>query len=157
MVKETPIEDHGLRVSIEILRLRHGGIYIRSSHSRRFENGHFHVLDPLSIGNFGAALGKLTQTNVVISAEQESWNYQGDEEIQRNRQPKLTEKQRKFYLSKLEKRCAKLVPRILRHASETDEDLAQLDEMLKILVDIHEEFEQIDKEYMNNIWFDDID
>ena len=72
MVKETPIEDHGLRVSIEILRLRHGGIYIRSSHSRRFENGHFHVLDPLSIGNFGAALGKLTQTNVVISAEQES-------------------------------------------------------------------------------------
>ena len=72
MVKETPIEDHGLRVSIEILRLRHGGTYIRRSHSRRFENRHFHVLDPLSIGNFGAALGKVTQTNVVISAEQES-------------------------------------------------------------------------------------
>lgn len=72
MVKETPIEDHGLRVSKEILRLRHGGIYIRRSHSRRSVNGHFHVLDPLSIGNFGGALGKLTQTNVVISAEKES-------------------------------------------------------------------------------------
>ena len=29
--------------------------------------------------------------------------------------------------------------------------------MFKMLVDIHEEFESIDKEYTDNIWFDDVD
>ena len=35
------------------------------------------------------------------------------------------------------------------------EELAQLNDMFKMLVDIHEEFEQIDKEYTDDIWFDD--
>ena len=37
------------------------------------------------------------------------------------------------------------------------EELAQLNDMFKMLVDIHEEFEQIDKEYTDDVWFDDID
>ena len=37
------------------------------------------------------------------------------------------------------------------------EELAQLNFMFKMLVDIHEEFEQIDKDYTDNIWFDYID
>ena len=32
-----------------------------------------------------------------------------------------------------------------------------MNDMFKILVDIHEEFEQIDKEYTDDIWFDDTD
>ena len=73
-------------------------------------------------------------------------------------------------MSTLEKKRAKLVSRLLRKSSEIDdlmysyqnsitvkEELAQLNYMLKMLVDIHEEFEQIDKDYTNNIWFDNID
>ena len=37
------------------------------------------------------------------------------------------------------------------------EELAQLNYMFKMLVDIHEEFEQIGKDYTDNIWFDNID
>ena len=37
------------------------------------------------------------------------------------------------------------------------EEPAQLNDMFKMLVDIHEEFEQIDKEFTDDIWFDDID
>ena len=35
--------------------------------------------------------------------------------------------------------------------------VAQLNDMLKMLVDIHQGVEQIDKEYSKQIWFDDID
>ena len=65
---------------------------------------------------------------------------------------------------------AKLVSRLLRKSSEIDgfmysyqnsitvkQVLAQPNDMFKMLVDIHEEFEQIDKEYTNDIWFDKID
>ena len=37
------------------------------------------------------------------------------------------------------------------------EELAQLNYMFKMLVDIPEEFEQIGKDYIDNIWFDNID
>ena len=73
-------------------------------------------------------------------------------------------------MSTLENKRAKLVSRLLRKSSGIDdlmycyqnsitvkEQLAQLNDMFKMLVDIHEEFEQIDKEYTDNIWFDDID
>ena len=73
-------------------------------------------------------------------------------------------------MSTLENKRAKLVSRLLRKSSKIDdlmysyqnsitvkEELAQLNYMLKMLVDIHEEFEQIDKDYTNNIWFDNID
>ena len=73
-------------------------------------------------------------------------------------------------MSTLENKRAKLVSRLLRKSSEigdlmyshqnsitVKEELAQLNDMFKMLVDIHEEFEQIDKEYTDNIWFDYID
>ena len=37
------------------------------------------------------------------------------------------------------------------------EELVQLNDMFKMVVGIHEEFEHIDKEYTDNIWFDNID
>ena len=73
-------------------------------------------------------------------------------------------------MSTLENKRAKLVSRLLRKSSEIDdlmysyqnsitvkEELAQLNSMFKMLVDIHEEFEQTEKEYTDDIWFDDID
>ena len=37
------------------------------------------------------------------------------------------------------------------------EELAQLSNMFRMLVEIHEEQEEIDEEYDNEIWFDDLD
>ena len=83
---------------------------------------------------------------------------------------KMTKKGREYRLSTLGNKRSKLVSRFLRQSSKIDdlmysyhksitvkEELAQLNDMFKMLVDIHEEFEQIDKEYTDNIWFDDID
>ena len=170
VVKETPSEDHSLRVSMENLRLRDDGHHTRGSQSRRFEDGHSQMIDPLEIGNVGTVPERLKQAHAVISAEQESQGYQGDQQIQGKRQPKLTEKGREYRLSTLENKRAKLVSRLLRKSSEIDdlmysyqnsitvkEELAQLNYMFKMLVDIHEEFEQIGKDYTDNIWFDNID
>ena len=170
VVKETTSEDHSLRVSMENLRLRDDGHHTRGSQSRRFEDGHSQMIDPLEIGNVGTVPERLKQAHAVISAEQESQGYQGDQQIQGKRQPKLTKKGREYCLSTLENKHVKLVFRLLGKSSEIDdliysyqnsitvkEELAQLNDLFKMLVDIHEEFEQIDKEYTDNIWFDDID
>ena len=74
----------------------------------------------------------------------------------------MTEKGRENRLFTLDNKRAKLVSRLLRKSSEIDdlkyayqnsitvkENLAQLNDMFKMLVDIHEEFEQTDKEYTN--------
>ena len=170
VVKETTSEDHSLRVSMENLRLRDDGHHARGSQSRRFEDGHSQMIDPLEIGNVGTVPERLKQAHAVISAEQESQGYQGDQQIQGKRQPKLTKKGREYCLSTLENKHVKLVFRLLGKSSEIDdliysyqnsitvkEELAQLNDLFKMLVDIHEGFEQIDKEYTDNIWFDDID
>ena len=154
VVKETPKEDH----------------HTRGIQKRRFEDGHSLILDPLEICNVGNVPEKLRKVHVVISAEQEPQVYQGGQQIQRRRQPKTTEKGKEYCLSTLDNKCAKLVSRLFRKSSEIDdlmyssqnsitvkEELAQLNDMFKILVDIHEEFKQIDKGYTNDIWFDNID
>ena len=120
--------------------------------------------DPLEISNVGIVPEKLKQAHPVISAEQESQGYQGDQQIHWKRQPKMIEKGREYGLSTLENKRARLVSRLLRKSSETDDlmysyqnsitvtkELAQLNDMFKMLLDIHEEFEQIDKEYTNDI------
>ena len=40
VVKETPIDDHILRVSMEKLRLRDNGHHTRGIQSKRFKDGH---------------------------------------------------------------------------------------------------------------------
>ena len=82
----------------------------------------------------------------------------------------MTKKGREYRLSVLENKRAKLVSRLLRKSGEIDdfmysyqnritvkEEIAQSNDMFKTLVDVHEEFEQIDQEYTNDIWFGDID
>ena len=78
VVKEITSEDHSVRVSMENLRLRDDGHHTRGSQSRRFEDGHSQMIDPLEIGNVGTVPEKLKQAHAVISAEQESQGYQGD-------------------------------------------------------------------------------
>ena len=83
----------------------------------------------------------------------------GDQQIQGERQTKISEKGREYCLSTLENKHAKLVSRLLRKSCEIDdlmyyyqnsiivkEELAQWNDMFKMLVGIHEEFEKIDKE-----------
>ena len=99
---------------MESLRLRDDGHHTRGSQSTRFEDGHLQMIDPLEIGNAGTVQEKLEEAHTVISAEQESKGYQGDQQIQGKRQPKLTEKGRECRLSALENKRAKLVSRLLR-------------------------------------------
>ena len=91
VVKETTSEDHSLRISMKNLRLRDDGQHTRGSPSRRFEDGHFQMIDLLEIGNIRTVPENLKEAHAVISAEQESQGYQGDQQIQGKRQPKLTE------------------------------------------------------------------
>ena len=170
VVKETTSEDHSLRVSMENLRLRDDGHHTRGSQSRKLEDRRLQMINPLENGNVGTAPKKVKEAHAVISAEQESQGYQADQQVQGQRQPKLTEKRREYRLSTLENKHAKLVSRLLRKSSKIDdvmysyqnsitvkEELAQFNDMLKMLVDIHQEVEQIDKEYTDDIWFVDID
>ena len=95
VVKETPSEDHSLRVSMENLRLSDNGHHTTGSQSRRFEDGHPQMTDSVESGNVGTAPEKLKQAHVVFSAEQESQGYQGgQQQIQGKGQPKMTEKGR---------------------------------------------------------------
>ena len=107
VVKETPSEDHSLRISMENLRLKDDGHHTRGIQSRRFEDGHPQMINPLETDNVGTVPEKLRQTHVVISAEQESQGYQGDQQIQGKRQSKMiskmTEKGREYCVSTLEK------------------------------------------------------
>ena len=121
VVKETPSHNHSLRVSMENLRLRDDGHNTRGSRSTRFEDGHSQMIDPLGIGNVGTVPEKLKQSHTVISAEQESQGYQGYQQIQEKRQPKMTEKGREYRSSSLEKKRAKLLPRLLRKSRDTDD------------------------------------
>ena len=79
----------------------------------------------------------------------------------------MTEKGRQYWLAVLEKRQAKLVA---RSSSEVDglmysyqnritvkEDLEQLNNMFKMVVEIHHEQEEIDEQYDDEIWLDDMD
>ena len=70
----------------------------------------------------------------------------------------------------LKKRRSKLVSRVIRKSSKIEdlmysfqsgiavkEELQQLNDMLKMLVENHEELENIDDQYTDELWFEDID
>ena len=86
------------------------------------------------------------------------------------RQVKLTEKGKEYKMALLEKRRSKLVSRVIRKSSKIDdlmysfqngiavkEELQQLNDMFKMLVELHEELENIDDQYTDELWFEDID
>ena len=70
----------------------------------------------------------------------------------------------------MEKRQAMLVVRTIKRSIEIDdfvysyqnsitvkEELMQLNDMFRMLVEIHEENKEINEEYGDEIWFDDMD
>ena len=70
----------------------------------------------------------------------------------------------------LEKKRSKLASRVIRKSSVVDnlvysfqkditveEELQQLNNMFKMLVEIHEELDNIDDQYTDELWFEDID
>ena len=86
------------------------------------------------------------------------------------RQVKLTEKGKEYKIALQEKKKSKLISRVIRKSSEIDnlmyssqngiavkEELQQLSDMFKMLVEIHEELENIDGQYTDELWFEDID
>ena len=87
------------------MRLRDDGHHTRGSQSRRSEDGHFQMMDPLEIGNVGTVPQKLKEGHAVISAELESQGYQRDQQIQENRQPKLTRKGKEHFVYSGEQAC----------------------------------------------------
>ena len=69
-----------------------------------------------------------------------------------------------------EKRRSKLVSRVTRKSTEIDdlmysfqngiavkEELQQLNDMFKMLFEIYEELENVDDQYTDELWFEDID
>ena len=87
-----------------------------------------------------------------------------DQLLNGKRNRKMTKKGRQYRLAVLEKRQAKLVARTTRKSSEIDdlmyshqnsitakEELAQLNNMFRMLVEIHEEQEETDEEYDDEI------
>ena len=82
----------------------------RRSKSRWFEDEHSQMLDPLEIDKLGTVLEKLRHAHVLISTGQESQNYQGDQQIQGKRQPKMMEKGREYCFSTQENKSAIQTP-----------------------------------------------
>ena len=78
VVKEKNGEGRSLRVSMENLRLRDDGHHSIRGKSKRLEDGHFWMIDPLEIVNVGTVPEKLKEAHAVISAEKESHGFQGD-------------------------------------------------------------------------------
>ena len=93
-----------------------------------------------------------------------------DQLLDGKRNRKMTEKGRQYQLAVLEKRRAKLVARTIRKSSEIDdlmysyqtsitvkEELAQLNDISRMLVEMHEGQEEINEEYDDEIWFVNMD
>ena len=97
-------------------------------------------------------------------------HYKRDAEVNRlldgKRNHKMTKKAKQYRLAVLEKRQAMMVVRTIKKSIEIDdfvysyqnsitvkEELMQLNDMFRMLVEIHEENEEINEEYGDEIWF----
>ena len=82
----------------------------------------------------------------------------------------MTEKGREYKISILDKKKSSLVSSIIRKSSEIDdlmysyenattvkEELAQLDDIYKLIVEINDEMTEIDVNYSEELWFAKID
>ena len=160
-------EAHSLRMSMENLRIRD----YTEGHNRGYQlgnsNGHVQTPDPRANNADVLLDGQLRISENVGAIQDEVYNMGAVPLIEEKtkRQVKLTEKGKKYKMALLEKRKSKLVSRVIRKSSEIDElmysfqngiavkeELQQLNDMFKVLVEIHEELESIDE-----LWFEDID
>ena len=164
VVDGTQIEDHSLRISMENLRLRdHHGNHDKDQMD---DIDISQNLKPEARSNNGDVLphNKLRQVLEPEVLVYHNKDAEVDQLLDGKRNRKMTEKGRQHRLAVLEKRQAKLVARTIRKSSEIDdlmyshqnsitvkEELAQLNDMFRMLVEIHEGQEEIDEEYDDEI------
>ena len=170
VVGGTQSEDHILQISMENLRLRddHGN----HNRDQMDDNNVSQNLKPGLKSNNGDVLpqNKLRQVLEPKVLVHHNRVAELDQLLGGKRNRKMTEKGRQYRLTVMEKRRAKLVARTIRKSSQNDdlmyshqnsitvkEELTQLSDMFRMLVEIHEEQEEIDEEYDDEIWFDDLD
>ena len=161
-----------LRMSMENLRIRDD----TEGHNRGYQlgnsNGHVQTPDPRANNADVLLDGQLRISEIVEAIQDEVYNMGAVPSIEAKtkRKVKLTEKGKEYKMALLEKRRSKLVSRVIRKSSEIDdlmyffqngipvkEELQQLNDMFDMLVEIHEELENIDNQYTEELWFEDID
>ena len=170
LLKGASSEAHSIWVSMENLRIRDD----TEGHNKGYQLGssNGNVLTPDARANNLDVLCdvQLRICENVGAIQDEVYNMGTvpfiDEKTKK--QVKLTKKGKEYKMAWLEKKRLKLVSRLTRQSSEIDdlmysfqngiaveEELQQLNDMFKMLVEIHEELEKIDDQYIDELWFED--
>ena len=154
-------ENHNLRISMENLRLRddcQSEQHIRGSHQVSFRGQNSQLVD----GHSDQAKDVLKQLEVCAAHPEEAGSMD-------KRQRKMTDKGREYRKGILDKKRTNLVSRITRKSSEIDvllyshqnvtvkEELAQLNDIFKLIEEINQEMTELDDDYTEKLWFTDID
>ena len=170
VLKGTSSEAQSLRMSVENTRIRDN----TEGHNREYQlgsfNGHVQTPDP-RVNNADILWDdQLKISENVGTIQDKVYNMGAVLEGKTKRQVKLTEKGKDYKMSLLEKERSKLVSRLIRKSSEIDDliytfqngiavkdELQQLNDKFKTLIEIHEELENIDEQYTDELWLEDID
>ena len=155
-------ENHNLRISMENLRLRddcQSEQHIRGSHQVSLRGQNSQLVD----GQSDQAKDVLKQLEVCAAHPEEAGSMD-------KRRRKMTDKGRKYRKGILDKKRTNLVSRIIRKSSEIDillyyhqndvtvkEELAQLNDISKLIEGISQEMIELDDDYTEELWFIDID
>ena len=171
-LKGASTEAHSLWMSMENLRIRDDTEGQNRGYQLGTSNGHVHSPDPRANNPDVLWDGQLRTHENVEAIQDKVYNMGAVLLIEGNtkRQVKLTEKGREYKMALLEKKRSKLVSRVIRKSSEIDdlmysfqngiavkEELQKLNDMFEMLVEIHEELENVDDHYTDELWFEDID
>ena len=114
--------------------------------------------------------GQSDQAKDVLKQLQVCANHPEEASSMDKRQRKMTNKGREYRKEFLGKKRTNLVSRIIRKSSEIDvllyshqndvavkEELAQLNDIFKLVEDINQEMIELDDNYTEELWFTDID
>ena len=154
-------EYHNLRISIENLRLRddcQSEQHIRGNHQVSLRG----QSSQLVYGQSDQAKDVLKQLELCAVHPEEAGSRD-------KRQRKMTDKGREYMKGIRDKKRTNLVSRIIRKSSEIDvllyshqndvtvkEELAQLNDIFKLIEDINQEMIELDDDYTEELWFTDI-
>ena len=155
-------ENHNLRISMENLRLRddcQSEQHIRGSHQVSLRGQSSQLVD----GQSNQAKDVLKILEVCAAHPEEAGSMD-------KRQRKMTDKGREYRKGIFDKKRANLVSRIIKKSSEIDvllyshqndvtvkEELAQLNDIFKLIEGINQEMTELDDDYTEELWFTDID
>ena len=155
-------ENHNIRISMENLRLRddcQSEQHIRGSHQVSLRGQSSQLVD-----------GQSDQANDVLKQLEVSAAHPEEADSMDKCQRKMTDKGREYRKGILDKKRTNLVSRIIRKSSEIDvllyshqndvtakEELAQLNDIFKLIEGINQEIIELDDDYTEELWFTDID